>query len=268
MKISVFYDHIREASRQRGLSIEELLSRARSWGIGALECSNEELRGQEAELGRMLSAKGMGVSSVYAFFEFGERDETALARELIDTALSFGARKVLAVPGFLRGSDPAARKAEGSRMIAGLSRLCDYAAQRGLTVTIEDFDDERSPIATTEGLSSFLAMLPSLGLTFDTGNFMYSGEDELEAFARLAGRVVHVHCKDRALVGAPGEEPKEAADGRPLYASPVGSGRVKMASIVDALLASGYEGYFAIEHFGALDQLSFIERSASWLSAR
>ena len=45
----------------------------------------------------------------------------------------------------------------------------------------------------------------------------------------------------------------------------VGDGRIPIKEVVTKLLSSGYNGYFAIEHFGAGDQIKFMERSARFL---
>ena len=63
-----------------------------------------------------------------------------------------------------------------------------------------------------------------------------------------------------------GETPKATVKGREMYSSPVGSGCIKMKEIVEKILASGYDDYFAIEHFGSCQQLQDIETSAAWLN--
>lgn len=91
-------------------------------------------------------------------------------------------------------------------MPEAMSVFCDRAAQEGLTVTIEDFDDAASPISTMEGMKWFTDRLPLLRVALDTGNFFYSGEDVLQALELFADRIVHVHCKDR-LTGEQGPYP-------------------------------------------------------------
>ena len=46
---------------------------------------------------------------------------------------------------------------------------------------------------------------------------------------------------------------------------PVGEGYMPIAELVKKLHDQGYDGYFAIEHFGAPDQLGFMLRSAEFL---
>ena len=40
---------------------------------------------------------------------------------------------------------------------------------------------------------------------------------------------------------------------------------VEIGKLLDQIIASGYDGYLSIEHFGSLDQLSDMERSAAYL---
>lgn len=111
----------------------------------------------------------------------------------------------------------------------------------------------------------FAERIPQLMITFDTGNFMYSGQSELDAFGLLKDRIVHVHCKDRSLIEKPHCEMKMTVDGKAMYPAPVGSGCIKMKEIIASLEARGYDGIYTIEHFGAEDQLMYIKRSAEFL---
>jgi sugar phosphate isomerase/epimerase len=268
MKISVFYDHVLEASRQTGLSVTEILTKLGQWGIQAVDCSIEHVKGCAAEFNEMLDEYQLTVSSIYGFFDFGKDPTPEPGYDLIDAAVEVGSPTVLVVPGFYPNDLPAEKDAARENMAQALSAIADYAQSKGVVALLEDFDAADSPVATDEGLLWFFERVPLLRCAFDTGNFMFNGVEELAAFERLSGKIAHVHCKDRALSGLEGEEPKAAADGRPLYAAAVGSGVVKMAEIVERLLKAGYEGYFAIEHFGSPDQLGYIERSAAWLLGR
>ena len=133
---------------------------------------------------------------------------------------------------------------------------------------IEDFDDEKSPIADAEGMLWFLERIPSLRAAFDTGSFMYSARSETEAFKQLQKKIVHIHCKDRSLDEKMGCEFKLTIDGKKLYPSPVGFGCVKMAEIVDALENDGFDGIYTIEHFRANNQAEYIKCSTEWPKGR
>lgn len=42
--------------------------------------------------------------------------------------------------------------------------------------------------------------VPGLKYTLDTGNFAFSDENVLEAMEVMKDYIVHVHCKDRAVI--------------------------------------------------------------------
>lgn len=267
MKLSVFHHHLTEAAAQTGLPVVEVAKTVRALGVTAVDCSLEQTT--ESGFDSTLLEADLGVASIYSFFDFGTAPEPDQSERLIERATSLGSKLVLAIPGFIPpDAAQVERQVARSNMAAGLRALCDRAEQNNIRVCLEDFDDERAPFSTVEGLLWFLDQVPSLRCTFDTGNFAYSEEDELLAFHELSSKIVHVHCKDRTLRATANETPKCSLSGRPLYSSPVGSGFIKMAEIVDALQAASYNGYYAIEHFGAPDQLSYIRSSVEWLHSR
>lgn len=272
MRISVFYDHVRQAGEQTGLSVEEVLKRAKGFGINALECSLESLLENPESTKKMFEKCGIAVSSIYARSQFAASDTYKAALPLIDTAKYFGADKVLIIPGLMEIDEHELQKAvmttgnEAMKKIAEeLKKLLVYASNNNITVTMEDFDDAHAPFASDEQLLWFVNEVKGLRICFDTGNFMYAAVDELKAFEKLKGFISHVHCKDRRLSGFPEDERKTAIDGRIMYPAPVGYGLIHIEEIVKKLLASGYDGTFAIEHFGAFDQLGYMEQSAKWL---
>ena len=92
-----------------------------------------------------------------------------------------------------------------------------------------------------------------------------SGQDVLEAYTLLRGRVGHVHLKDRSFVQRNGEGPKVAMDGTPLYPCPVGGGDLPVAEVVSRLKRDGYGGIYTIEHYGASSALDYLRRSIDWV---
>lgn len=268
MQISVFYNHIVTASGQTGLPVPEVLKQAREFGISAVELDLDEVLPNPQGMKELLEQAGISVASMYAFFDFGNAPGVEPGLKFIDTAAYLGAGKVLVIPGFI---DEAAGKEDREHalrgMAAALKELCDYAEHKGITVTLEDFDDSRAPFSTSDELLWFMEQIPKLGCTYDTGNFIYRGEDELLAFEKLKSRIVHVHCKDRSLEEHSGEKPKISTNGTRLFPSPVGSGCIPMAEIANRLKTIGYGGTLAIEHFDAADQLAYMEKSAAWLQS-
>lgn len=260
MKISVFYDHILQAAEQTGKPLPELLHEARETGIEAVEINMTYLSEHEETYG-LLKDADLKVSCVYEFYEMESRRETDRARKHIETARKAGAGLILVVPGFFSEETESFRGCVGDqektdkflnenekalRMAEGMTEITALGAEAGIRVVIEDFDDVRSPISCVSGMKWFLGRIPELKVTFDTGNFITHKEDIFTAWQALRDRVIHVHCKDRGTQSVA-----------------VGDGYLPMAEILTDILQSGYQGYFAIEHFDAPEQENCIRRSAA-----
>lgn len=162
-------------------------------------------------------------------------------------------------------------------MLQGMQTFVAEAARADVDVTMEDFDNARSPIRNMEGMDAFLRAVPSLSVTLDTGNFRFSAEDAWEAYRHFEreypGRVRHVHLKDRWIPGGRNSDdgkvvagdPLTAMDGAVMYPCPVGSGSMPIPQILQALREKGYDGIVSMEFFGAASYTKCIEESARWL---
>lgn len=260
MKLSVFYHHICEAAQQSGKTVSEVIDIAKSLGINYLEFDIADLKNDETAV--FLYDSGMKISSVYGFYDFANSDDLGGAFYHCDRAAELGSEKIMLIPGFYSANDKSVMESERKKMLSAMKKVCEYAHEKGLTPTIEDFDDFLSPISTSERMLDFVNEIPYLKVTFDTGNFMYSAESENYAFERLRPYIVHVHCKDRSMTPDERCEMKCAVDGTEMYACPTGDGCAAVAHIVKELVKDGYDGIFTIEHFGAYDQLMFMKKSA------
>lgn len=273
MKLTVFYDHIREAADQTEKTVEEICGLIKSYGISGVELNLMDYQENGEQIISMLGQSGLQVSSMYGFFDFGHETWKNIewqVEEYLTAAKKSGASFILVVPGFLHKDEWNPGSAGCQKCVRSMKKAVEYLCHRAksfeIQVAMEDFDGKEAPFATKRQLLSFLEDIPELNCAFDTGNFLYSGEDALEAYWECKPYISYVHCKDRTFEPKVGETPKVAVDGRAMYSAPVGSGCIPMKEIVSDLLFSGYDGVFAIEHFGALDQLEFIRRSAEWLT--
>lgn len=276
-KYSTFYHHIREAARERGVSMDDMLQEVRSWGIQYVELDRDDFadEAQLRELADQLARCDMQPSSIYGHYHW-DHDPTLPTEDelLIRQAKVLGCERIMVIPGFysdLNDADKCAR--EQDQMIAGTKRLAEVAAAQGLTATIECFDDGRSPIATIEGMAAFLEAAPELFVTLETGNFLFSGDDILEAQLRFRDRVRHVHLKDRFLPSqAPEATPTgdvtTATTGLVMYPCAVGHGHIPMTTVLDRLNKDGYDGVMTIEHFGVASYYDAIHASITWLKER
>ncbi len=229
--------------------------------------------------------------------------ELARGKEMLEHLNRLQIKKAMIIPGFLKKQEAARLQAlapdfaktaafmENSKSICqmrdALAALVALGQELGITLCIEDFDSAESPIARISQIKWFLEEVPGLGFTLDMGNFAYSKEDVRLAYELLKERIVHVHCKDRGqassemTLAVSREEEQVAFRGEArktapapseadqlswgLEPVPTGGGYLPIAELIKALQEKGYEGYLAIEHFGAADQIDFMEQSAAFL---
>lgn len=267
MKISVFYEHIIEAAEQENESVEKICQAVSYCGISGVEIENTRLMNEKENVIKALNSSGLEISCMYGFFDFSHGQNMEDGIRMIDLADELKIKKVMLIPGFLKKYEflPFLYKNKVDRMINILKDICSYAKQKNIMVVLEDFDGKEAPFATSDQLLYFLKNIPDLYCAFDTGNFLYSEEDSLEVLPMFIRRIGHVHCKDRTFKVREGETPKATVRGRNMYSCAVGNGCIKMKEIIEKILESGYDDYFAIEHFGSLNQLKDMKDSAKWL---
>lgn len=262
MKISVFAEHIFEAAQQEKLTFEDILKKVKNKGVSGVELDYARLE-QDDKLPCLFRENGLDIACVYVFLDFSHSEDMGFAQKVVDELKRHNIKRLMGIAGFVYENDNADICTQ--RMYDCMNRLSELCGEADITLCLEDFDDKTAVFSTTEGLLGFMKNVDKLGCAFDTGNFIYSGENALDAFEKLKDKVVHLHCKDRSFTPKAGEEPKIALNGQALYSSPVGYGEMPIEKIVKTLLKTGYGGYFVIEHFGSLSQLSDIEKSAEKL---
>jgi sugar phosphate isomerase/epimerase len=153
-----------------------------------------------------------------------------------------------------------------STVCEALRTLCAMAKDYGITVTVEDFDGNDVIINNTVALKKAFDAVPDLHHSFDTGNYAFFGESEIEAFALFSDRIKHVHLKDRAFAPASREDlPGRLSDGTPFYPCAVGKGNLKIRECLRLLAEIGYDGYLSVEHFSHPKMKDAIRDSAKFL---
>ena len=267
MKISVFYEHIAEAALQENKSVEKIFEKVSSYGISGVEIENTRLMKEKDRIVNALSKAGLSISCMYGFFDFSHTDSIKDGIDMVNLADELKIKKIMLIPGFLKKYEflPFIYKKRVDKMVKDLKNICDYAKKKGIMTVLEDFDGKEAPFATSKQLLYFLNHITDLYCAFDTGNFLYSEEDSLEVLPLFIDRIGHVHCKDRTFQKKEGEVPKATVKGREMYSCAVGKGCIKMKDIVEKILEAGYDDYFAIEHFGSLNQLEDMKNSAKFL---
>lgn len=263
MKISVFFHHLEMAAKEKNCSIPEIFAWAKALGIDYVEFDRDGI-GNAKKMKKMLDKAGLMASSVYGFFDWDKGADKDKVERLFEAAKILESKRMMVIPGFYHGAD---REKEQAGFLREMTAFCERADREGYTVTIEDFDSETSPIATIAGQKYFADRIPTLGITLDTGNYIYSCDDVLEATKVFAGKIAHVHCKDRRLEPGTGEVLK-ALDGTDLYPSAVGSGCIPMETVVETMKAAGFDGCFVMEFFGSDNYVGMIEASAEWMKEK
>ena len=234
-KISIFCDHIWTIARQEGISFPEAAARIREIGYEGVDVRVL----QKPEEIRTLDSLGFAHACAIADIDYGAGDQPEMEETALRFMKEYGYERLLLVPGLMPdGSTPEARAAARERIAA----FAEKAASQGVKVMVEDYDNPRSLCYNTERIDSLLALSTELGVVFDTGNFLFAGEDALASYAHFRDRIGHVHLKDRV---APDD----------MHCVPAGSGCVPIADIVRDLVATGYAGWLTVEQYGSRQML-------------
>lgn len=280
MKFSIFYDHLQEICTQKRLDMPFVLNEAKACGIDGIEIRLSCLLENEKTVVAEIEKAGMRISCLYEFYDWGNKPDILSGKKHVDAAKRVGARKILIIPGYLSEEeaqqlidqidsfDQLNSVMRNNRKIQNmqttLQQVVDYAEPYDIAVTLEDFDMKVVPASRMNQLLWFMENVQGLKFTMDTGNFAFSDENALEAYQLLKKYVVHVHCKDRARENGISQSNR---NNHGLATCPVGAGYMPIEAIVRDSAAGGYDGFFAIEHFGAPDQLEYMKKSAEYLKA-
>lgn len=263
VKIGIFLDHLRVASDQTGLPLEAVVQTAAKLGIDYVHVNGEFWMNNEQRVDEMLHKASLRVGAVDGFFALTQGKDMDKAEKLIRFMSRKGTEQLLLIPGFVHEAQ--SRQSAMDEAARHMRHLLYLARSLHVQCSLEDFDNAAAPFGTWQELKWYMEKLPELKISFDTGNFAYFAQDALEAYAQLAPYICLVHLKDRKYEGRPGEKGLLAADGRTLYPSAVGSGRMPMRKLIERLKADGFDGMMTIEHFDSADMMTDMCQSAEWL---
>lgn len=269
----IFHEHILEMAHQQGLSVQEACCTARAMGYAGVNLDMNRLKADFDGTMAPLQKAGLLVHCVYAFTDFGltenslEGDKQA-ARENVALVEKTGSKNMLTVAAFLRPEEmdrqSQAYRIRRERVKKAVAFMAQEAREKGIQLVMEDFDGEKALFCFGEELLDFVSTVPNLTCAFDTGNFLYAGEDAWELLPRFLPYITDVHLKDRGLEPNEGS-PCMALNGTALYPVAVGDGVIPIRRIMETLLANGYAGDFAAEHFGSANQKKDMEASIAFI---
>jgi len=265
--ICTFFSHIASGVNSGAYkNIEEALKAAHSAGITTVDCSSVDLTAYP-NMADLLKKADITVASVHASLKVDYSSKEAFYasvdayKEAIDNACA------VASPCFMIVPHPAVEVteeeyphfAQAVRDLVPL--LCEYAKEKGITPTMENFSLRHFPYSTFEQLDVLLSENPDLCFTYDSGNFVLVGLNEVEAAARYASRTVHVHFKDLKKV----EHGPLLRDGIYYDSLELGGGYLENLQALKLLRSGGYQsGALTIEVSGP-DAFGRVLKSAEWL---
>ena len=234
-KISIFCDHIWTVAHQEGISFREAATKVREIGYDGADVRVL----QDPDELRILDSLGFGHACAIADIDYGAGEQPEMEARAISFLETYGYDRLLLVTGLMpEGSTLAERDAARQRIAAFAKRVTD----KGFCIMVEDFDNPRSLCYNMAGLDSLFTLAPTLGHVFDTGNYLFAGDDALVACGQFRDRIGHVHLKDRT-----------APDN--MRCVPAGSGCIPIREIVGKLVASGYDGWLTVEQYGSSQML-------------
>jgi inosose dehydratase len=230
--------------------------------------------------GPLMTARGVTAVGgfVPAVLHEPSHDPLPGVRAALDRFTAAGARTlVLAAATGADGYDGRPEvPAEGwRRLLSRLDEITALASSMGVTAALHPHVG--TVVAGPGDVERVLAG-SSTGLCLDTGHLLVGGTDPVALAGRAAERVTHVHLKDAdAALAADvrsGRTTYTAAVAAGLY-RPLGRGDLDLASLVSALEAAGYRGWYVMEQDTVLTEepppgggpLDDVRVSLAWLAA-
>jgi len=256
-RLSIFADHIATIAQQEEITYADAATRVRNMGYTGVDVSTNI----PAHQLHTLDSLGFDHACAIAWIDFVSGPQDKAEEQALTFMEQSGWTRLLLVPGFLPATSATTSAVTADSVlflrddaIGRIAAFAKRASERGFEVMVEDFDNPRSLCYDTPSLDRLFAASPELGHVFDTGNYLFSGEDVLGALAHFMPRIHHVHLKDR-LAPADGKSPA------------VGKGIVPFEQIIDRLRASHYNGWYTVEHYGSSNMLDDATFSAHYFSA-
>lgn len=211
-----------------------LLEKAKELGYDYIEFDCEVLEKQSVEFFEKLNELEM-IPSVYAFTDCdGFLQDGRNVAEVLPWLAKLGVSELMLVCGNEMFEEENRTEAE-KRVINAVNMIGEKAKEYGIGILFEDFDSFKIPCGNTYDLLRFTKKIPTLGVTFDTGNFIHFEENPFDSYEKLKNKIRHCHVKDRDA------DEKEAV---------TGEGSLPIKELIELMVKDGYKGRFSIEMFG------------------
>ena len=135
-------------------------------------------------------------------------------------------------------------------IVEACREIADYAAGHGVVTSVENHGFFMNGSGRVQRLLHAVAH-PNFKFTVDVGNFLCVDEDAAVATRASLADASFVHLKDFYVRRrSPGPGWLETLGGQSIRGSVFGFGDLETAMILEALVASGYDGFVSLEYEG------------------
>jgi 3-dehydroshikimate dehydratase len=245
-------------------------------GYDGIEIWGNHLEGDGSDLPLIresLKRHNLAVPMISPYFNItgGEADwerSRELARGCIDYAVALGAPLIRTFTGFI-GSEEAGARVR-SAATERLARLCDMAAEAGLTLALETHP--KTLVDTVPAIKRLLGEVarPNLRLNLDIYHLWERHSDPLWVWSELSPYVRHIHAKN-ALI------PPDDGENYPLFHDKQGlqeiievtylaDGNMNYRPFLARLRDDNFKGWISVEWFGR-EALKAAKHELEWLRA-
>jgi sugar phosphate isomerase/epimerase len=221
-------------------TLERCVQAARDYGYDGIELRliDGVVMGPDADVARIARAcDGLPIACVDTSVSLAQPDPAARAKHIADGVAMIDIAAALGSP-LLRvfGAPPkdADRAAALDAARESMTALAAHGETRGVTVLLETHDafcDSASVLNVVRGL-------PGAGVLWDLLHPYRTGESIETSLIAYRDTLAHVHIKD-------GRRPDDGGANWPLTL--LGDGDVPIRAMIDALRASGYDGWLSVE---------------------
>jgi sugar phosphate isomerase/epimerase len=194
------------------------------------------------------------VSPATEFVQFDEDGRNGMIHHTmahIDLACRFGCKQLRIFAGGRVPEGPSNREILDA-VVAGLEPTIEYAAEKGVLLSIENHGQFGRTYELISGVFAALKS-PWVGMTLHTGGIDRMRDDYLEMVREFAPRITHMHLNDTL-------PPSAGRFGQ----CAVGDGTLDIPGILAILNEHNYDGYYNLE-FGGDDSDELIRKSLAYL---
>jgi sugar phosphate isomerase/epimerase len=271
--VSVMTFVFAQALQEGKISLETLMAKVKKIGIDGLEIFLSDLIADPVTLRRyqsLLKANDLKLACIDAVCDFVSTDAVERSRAVdhlriaIETAAQFGCTRVMHAGSTEK---PDISMDDGRKMIVdAVASQVDLARKTGVTLMLEDFGMSPNLICRASDCLKIIDLChggEQVKFTFDTGNFIFAGENPEKNLDILLPTIHHVHVKAwRKLVD---RKPGDTGEYGGYIGCPINEGVVSNEKLVRRIRTTGYTGWFSIECGAIADPFDAVNRDYALL---